>query len=102
MAIIEAMAMGKPVVATRVGGIAELVADGETGYLVPPGDAQAMAERLVRILGASDLCRSMGQSAQARARERYSAGQVAAQYRQVYRQMLGLPSNAIPIEPISP
>jgi glycosyltransferase involved in cell wall biosynthesis len=49
--IIEALACGTPVVATAVGGIPEQVADGENGFLVPPGDAAALADRLARILG---------------------------------------------------
>ena len=97
MAVIEAMAAGKPVAATRVGGVAELVDDGRTGLLVPPGDAQAMAQALVTILSSSELRASMGQSARARAEERFSLGQVAAQYRQVYRRMVGLPSTARPV-----
>ena len=102
MAIIEAMAVGKPVVATRVGGVAELVADGETGFLVPPGNARAMADCLTKILASSDLRDAMGQSAQARARGRHGVRQVAAQYRQVYRRILGLPSDAVPVERASP
>jgi glycosyltransferase involved in cell wall biosynthesis len=59
-AVQEAMAMEKPVVATRVGGVPDIVQDGETGFLVGPGDCQAIAERVVRLLRDPELRREMG------------------------------------------
>jgi glycosyltransferase involved in cell wall biosynthesis len=58
--IAEAMAHGKPVVATRVGGIPELITDGANGYLVDRGDAPAMSDRILELLGDSDLRGRMG------------------------------------------
>lgn len=58
-----AYAFGKPVVATRVGGIPEVVEDGGTGYLIPPGDHRALADAVIRILRDRDLRRSMGRRA---------------------------------------
>jgi colanic acid/amylovoran biosynthesis glycosyltransferase len=57
--LIEAMAMEIPVVATRVSGIPELVVDGETGLLVAPDDAPALAEALARLLQDQDLARRL-------------------------------------------
>jgi len=59
--IAEAMAFEKPIVATRVGGIPELVVDGETGYLIERGDTAAAANKLLSLLQDPDLCKSMGQ-----------------------------------------
>src|SRR5258706_2885517 len=58
--IAEAMAHGKPVVATRVCGIPELIADGANGYLVERGDAPAMSDRILKLLGDSELRARMG------------------------------------------
>lgn len=58
--VLEAMASGLPVVATNVGGVADLVQDGESGYLVPPGDEAAMLERLQRLVTDAPLRKKMG------------------------------------------
>jgi glycosyltransferase involved in cell wall biosynthesis len=60
--IAEAMSRRKPLVATRVGAIPELVKDGDSGFLVPPGDAGAMAERILQLLGDRELQERMGSS----------------------------------------
>ena len=60
--IAEAMAHGKPVVATRVGGIPEVVTDGMTGHLVEPGDVQAMSERILELLDDPEVRRLMGEA----------------------------------------
>ena len=72
MACLEAMAHGVPVVASAVGGLLDLVADGETGVLVPPGDVPALRTALERLLGDPELRRRMGDAARTRARERFS------------------------------
>jgi len=70
--LIEAMACQVPVVATRVGGMAEIVEDGKTGILVEPGDAQELAEAIIRLFSDEGLRRSMGEAARKRAVELYS------------------------------
>ncbi len=70
-AILEAMAAGCPVVATHVGGVPELVVEGETGLLIPPGDAPALAAALTRLLTNPDERWRLGQAGQARAREHF-------------------------------
>jgi glycosyltransferase involved in cell wall biosynthesis len=68
----EAMAHGKPVVASAVGGLLDLVVDGETGLLVPPGDVEALRQALVRLLDDADLRRRMGAAGRARVEARFA------------------------------
>ena len=63
--IAEGMAYGKPIVATLVGGIPELVRDQESGFLVPGGDVEAIADRILKLVGSTTLRDSMGQTGQA-------------------------------------
>jgi glycosyltransferase involved in cell wall biosynthesis len=70
--VIEAMAMGLPIVGTRVGGIPELIEEGRTGLLVNPGDPQGLADALVSLLANPDKAGSMGQAGRERAVARYS------------------------------
>lgn len=72
MAILEAMAAGRPVVATRSGGPTELIEDGVNGFLVPVGDRLALADRLSRLLENSVLRRAMGDEGRETAKSRYS------------------------------
>jgi glycosyltransferase involved in cell wall biosynthesis len=71
MAVLEAGAQGVPVVASSIGGIPELVADGSTGRLVPPGDALALTEALTGMLDRPDLAARMGRAAWTRVRDRH-------------------------------
>lgn len=68
--LMEAGALGKPVVASRIGGIKEIVADGETGYLFTPGDSADLADKLLAIADSRDL-EKMGRSARSRILSRY-------------------------------
>jgi glycosyltransferase involved in cell wall biosynthesis len=72
VACAEAMAHGRPVVASAVGGLRDLVVDGETGLFVPPGDVPALRAALERLLADSELRRRLGTAARARAREHFS------------------------------
>ncbi len=89
MVIAEAMAAGVPVVATRVGGVPEMVGDGVTGFLYEPGDTGALVERLGKLLADPALVARMGDAGRQRARERYSPPAVAAATIGVYRELLG-------------
>lgn len=60
VSIREAFALGKPVVATRVGSVGEVVSDGQNGYLVTPGDADAMTRRVLELFREPGLARAMG------------------------------------------
>ena len=71
-AVLEAMAAGRPVVASATGGIAEMVVDGTTGILVPPGDTLALARALTTLADDGELRVRLGEAARLRARERFS------------------------------
>ncbi|MDF9392753.1 MULTISPECIES: glycosyltransferase family 4 protein [Methylococcus] len=86
--ILEAMAGGVPVVATSVGGIPELLADGECGLLVPPGDVEALAEALVLVLQDAALRRRLRESAFRRVLNYYAIPSVLCQLDAVYRSIL--------------
>lgn len=86
--ILEAMASGLPVVATRVGGNGELVDDGRTGRLVPAGDAAAMAEALAAYLDSAELRRADGARARQRVEARFGLSAMVEAYRTLYRAAL--------------
>jgi glycosyltransferase involved in cell wall biosynthesis len=88
LAILEAMSAGKPVVATPVGGIREAVVQEETGLIVPPADAQALASALDRLLGDADLREHLGRSARARYLSLFSVDRMVDQYMVLYQEML--------------
>ncbi len=88
MVIQQAMAAGKPVVATRTGGVPYLVRDGETGFLVDRRDAAGLAAALETLLVRPDLAREMGRRARAEAEARFRASAVAARMLDVYRLVL--------------
>jgi glycosyltransferase involved in cell wall biosynthesis len=87
--LIEAMATAKPVIATNSGGAPEIVVPEETGLLVPPEDAEALARALLQLLGDADLRQRLGRAGLARARERFDVRRVVEQVQGTYREMLG-------------
>jgi glycosyltransferase involved in cell wall biosynthesis len=86
--VIEAAACGLPVVATAVGGIPEQVIDGRTGFLVPAGDDDAMAQQVVRLLEQEGLRRLMAEEARRMARERFDLDHQAGAYLDWYESIL--------------
>jgi glycosyltransferase involved in cell wall biosynthesis len=86
---LEAMASGTPVVASRIGGLAEVVQDGETGFLVPPGDVGALRQRLEQLLGDRYLARRMGDNGRALVLERFTWARVAERCLDAYQHVLG-------------
>lgn len=86
--IIEAGAMGKPVIASDLGGPKELVVNGETGFLVPAGDSVKLAEAIVTVFSDEDLARRMGQAGYTRAKRLYNADINAKRTFQVYEDIL--------------
>ena len=87
--LLDAMAASRPIVATKAGGIPEIVADGVNGLLVPPRDARALADAIVRVLGDPEM-RRLGDAGFARVRERFTVermvGATAAVYARVARR----------------
>jgi len=86
-AVMEAMSTGCPVVASRIGGLPDLVADGETGLLVQPGDSSALRNAIERLLANPDLRRSMGQAALRKVVD-FQASTVVPRIEHVYEELL--------------
>ena len=87
LAALEAMACGVPVIASRVGGLPEVVAEDETGYLCAPGDVDAMAARAIALLSDEGQHRRFSQAAVERARALFSADRIVPLYEEVYRRV---------------
>ncbi len=87
LVVLEAMASGTPVVASRVGGLPEVIDDGETGFLVPPGDVGALRERLDQILCDPGLGRRLGANARATVLERFTWDKVAERCLNAYTNL---------------
>jgi len=88
LAALEAMACEVPVVASRVGGLPEVVDDGETGFLSAVGDVDKMAADAVRLLTDKKLRREMGKRARASAISRYSTDLVIPKYIEFYEKVI--------------
>jgi glycosyltransferase involved in cell wall biosynthesis len=82
------MAAGKPVVATNGGGVPEIVRDGETGYLVPMGDADAMAQAMTRLLENPALASRMGEQGRQRVRDHFTIQATARRVEKLYEDVL--------------
>jgi len=87
-ASLEAMAAGRPVVGSRVGGIPEMVVDGQTGLLVPPRDASALAAALGRLIQDGETRARFGKAGRQRAESVFSVPAHAARVQEVYEEML--------------
>ncbi len=88
LALLEALALGRPVLATRVGGVPEIVREGETGLLVPPGDPEALAEGLDRLRADAGLRGRLGAAAARDARSRFDVRHAVAAIEGIYAQCL--------------
>lgn len=88
MAALEALASEVPVIATRTGGLPEVVSDGESGYLAAVGDVDAMAEGAIRILTNEALQRKMGEAGRRLAVERFDIAGVIPRYVEIYERVM--------------
>ena len=88
LAALEAQACEVPVIATRIGGIPEVVSEGETGYLSDVGDVAKMSEDTLRLLGDEDLRRAFGEKGRELAMQRYGSDKIIPQYISFYEQIV--------------
>jgi glycosyltransferase involved in cell wall biosynthesis len=87
-AILEAMAMQKPVVATRVGGIPDSVMEGDTGYLVEPGDRESLSRKISKLLDDSQKAQAMGRAGRLRVEEEFTLQTMSQKTEELYKQLL--------------
>jgi glycosyltransferase involved in cell wall biosynthesis len=101
LVLLEALVRGRPVVATAVGGVADVVEDGVTGTLVPPGDAPALAAALEQLQRKADRAWRMGRAGAERVRERFTWPAVIDEFESVYDEVLGF-ATVTPESPEAP
>ena len=94
LTVVEAMAAGCPVVATAAGGPLESVVDGVTGWLVPPNDPQAMAQKIRRALDHPEEARAMGARGRQRAQAHFGVDRYAREMGDLFREVAGIGSDA--------
>lgn len=90
LAAIEAMALQRPAVASETGGLTEVVVDGETGILVPPGDAKALADAILRLLEDPEVAAQLGRAGRKRVEEHFNAKSQILALRDVMRRRVGV------------
>ena len=88
IAIIEAMAAEKPVVATDIGGIPEAVKKGETGFLVPPGDPGALAKAIIELLQNPEKAKEMGKKGRAKFKEKFTRKKMLSEIDTLYQSLI--------------
>jgi glycosyltransferase involved in cell wall biosynthesis len=89
MVALEAMERGRPVIASAVGGLPEIVADGETGLVVPAGDAEALADAIVGLARDLERAAQMGRAGRARALAEFTPERSVERIEELYRAALG-------------
>jgi glycosyltransferase involved in cell wall biosynthesis len=86
--MLEAMARGRPVIATKTGGVYSIVKDRESGLVVPPGDTRALAEKMIELARSPDWARELGQHGRQLVQKEYSVARMLEETVGVYRQLL--------------
>lgn len=102
VAALEAMAAGRAVVASNVGGLGEAVVDGRTGLLVPPEDVDALAAALERLIGDADFRARCGAEGRKRIGEGFHVDQMVSSYEALYREVLERPAEPAATKPLGP
>lgn len=87
--MLEAMALGRPVIATKVGGVYRVIRDNETGLLVPPSDSSRLADRIMELLDHPEQARQIGAAARLEVTQEFRVDQMVSQTAAVYRDVLG-------------
>lgn len=88
LSLLEAMAMGLPVVASKVGGVPEIVQDGVTGFLTAPGDEKDLADKTIKLLRSSGLRKAMGESGRETVKSKFDVDVMARRVTELYRAVL--------------
>jgi glycosyltransferase involved in cell wall biosynthesis len=88
LVLVEAMAAGRPVIASRSGGVPEVVVDGETGLLVSPESPAELAAAISRLVASPEEANRMGAAGRDRARSHFGAGRMAEQMTALYEELL--------------
>ena len=89
MVTLEAMAMAKPIIATKIDGITEQITDGENGILVPPKDHNALSKAILRLIQDKELSKKLGMSARKKVEQEFSVEKMVAETEKVYLSLLG-------------
>lgn len=97
MTLLEAMALGKPIVATGVGGIPDVITDGQEGLLTPAGDIEALTNALRRMVTDAGLRQRCGERARETLFSRYDVRRTSQAYESLYARRLGLPPGGYPV-----
>jgi glycosyltransferase involved in cell wall biosynthesis len=87
LVVTEAMASGKPVIGARSGGITELIADGESGFVVPPMSPESLAEKMVLLAESAELRATMGRAARQRAAAYFDEARLASDFTPIYEAL---------------
>jgi glycosyltransferase involved in cell wall biosynthesis len=88
MVILEALAARKPVIATRVGAVPDVIRDGGTGLLIEPGDPVELQRAIKRLIEDAGLRRSLAENGHERVKAHFSAASMAGNYQRVYESAL--------------
>lgn len=94
--VVEGMAARRPVIATRAGGVVEIIEDGVSGLLVPPGDVDALADALARVLADPKFAAALGEAGRKRVESRFTIGRIAREVETMYARLAGRPIDVQP------
>ncbi|MGD2154266.1 MAG: glycosyltransferase, partial [Gemmatimonadales bacterium] len=92
LVVLEAMAMELPVISFAPGGVTDAIVDGETGFLAPEGDEEALAVHLDRALGDPEMCRRMGEAGRARVCDHFDLRKQTGKLEEIYEEVLAAPA----------